>query len=231
MLFHLEILGRGAADGTLVGGRNTLQLLAADGARRRDAHRRVRGLAGLNGLAVILGKLGDGDLAGYDVLHRVARAREGVLHQGEVYVRRSPLARELLGHVARDVAHEALGSAVQALDGVLGPGELPATALGDETSGLLEGGVVDGALAAGGLLDLLFGVGDGAPLCLRGLSSGLLAVLLLDVLAGNGGVALLERALLHPRPDAPLLLPLFQRVEEGSGVVGPVQLAAVVDLS
>src|SRR5215218_1631528 len=233
MLFHLKILWRGAADGTLVGGRNTLQLLAADGARHRDAHRRVRGLAGLNGLAVILGKLGDGDLAGYDILHGVARAREGVFHQGEVYVRRSPLARELLGHVARDVAHEAPGSAVQPLDSVLGPGELPATALGDERSGLLEGGVVDGAFAAGGLLDLLFGVGDGAAATfdLRGLSSGLLAVLLLDVLAGYGGVALLERALLHPRPDPPLLLPLFQSVEELSGVVGPVQLATVVDLS
>src|SRR5215212_6833027 len=213
MLFRLEILGRGAADGALVGGRNALQHLAADGADHRDAHRRVRGLAvlGLNGLAVVSGKLGDGDLAGYDILHRVTRASEGVLHQGQVYVRRPPLARELLGHVARDVAHEALGRALQTLDGVPGPGEFTATALGDERPSLLEARVVDRALAAGGLLDLLFGVGDGAAaaLYLRGLSSGLLLVLLLDVLAGDGSVALLERALLHPRPDAPLLLPLF----------------------
>ena len=57
-----------------------------------------------------------------------------------------------------------------------------------------------------------------------------LTVLLLDVLAGDGGVALLQGALLDAGPDAALLLPLFEGVEEGLRLVGPVQLAAVVDL-
>src|SRR3712207_7466153 len=150
------------------------------------------------------------------VLHRVARPGQGVLDEREVYVRRPPLARQLLGHVARDVAHEAFRGAVQTPYGVLGPGELATTALGDSGAGLLEGAVVYGAPAARGLLDPLLGVGDGAAAALRfgGLAARLLVVLLLDVLAGDGRVALLERALLYPRPDAPLLLPLLQGVEE-----------------
>src|SRR5215216_700736 len=145
---------------------------------------------------------------------------------------RVALARQVLGHVARDVSHEALGRPLEAVDGFLSPGELLRASLRDEVSRLLEGAVVYRALAARRLLDLLLRVGDGtaAGLHLRGLAAGLLAILLLDILAGNGGVALLERALLDARPDAPLLLPLFQSVEESFGVVGPVQLAAIVDL-
>src|SRR3712207_8787774 len=47
------------------------------------------------------------------VLHRVARPGQGVLDEREVYVRRPPLARQFLGHVARDVAHKALRGAVR----------------------------------------------------------------------------------------------------------------------
>ena len=143
------------------------------------------------------------------------------------------LAGELLGHVARDVPHEALGRPVEAGYGVLGPGELLGAALGDEVAGLLEGAVVDGAGGTARLLDLLLGVAHGAAaagLDLGGLAARLLAVLLLDVLAGDGGVALLERALLDARPHPALLLPLFEGVEERGGVLGPVELAAVVDL-
>src|SRR5918998_4442037 len=42
-LFRLEILGRGAADGTLLGGLDALEFLAADGADHRDGHRRGGG--------------------------------------------------------------------------------------------------------------------------------------------------------------------------------------------
>src|SRR3712207_4164826 len=234
MLFRLEVLGRGAADGALVGRLDALELLTTDRADHRDVQRRVWGLAvrGLYLLAGIAREVGDGDLAGYNVLHGVARPRERVFDEREVYVRGAPLARQLLGHVARDVAHEALRSPLQALDSFLRPGDLPGAALGDEVAGPLEGGVVGGGRAAGGLLDPLLGVGDGAAagLHLGGLAAGLLAVLLLDVLAGNRGVALLERALLYPRLFPAPLLPLFQGVEELFGVVCPVQLAAVVDL-
>src|SRR5918995_6061792 len=44
-LFSLEVLAGGAADRALVGGLYALNLLAADGADHRDAHRRGRGLA------------------------------------------------------------------------------------------------------------------------------------------------------------------------------------------
>src|SRR5918997_1163801 len=196
-LFRLEILGRGAADGALLGGLEALEFLAADGANHRDGHRRVRGLAvvGLYLLTRVAGEVGYGDLAHYDVLHRGTCPAEGVLDEREVYARRAPLSRELLGHVARDVPHKTLGRSPQAV----------------------------------------FGVGDGAAsgvryFHLKGLAAGLLAVLLLDVLARDGGVAFLERALLDACPHAPLLLPLFEGVEERLGVVGPVQLAAVVDL-
>src|SRR5829696_7306200 len=147
-------------------------------------------------------------------------------------VGRVALARQVLGHVARDVSHEALGRPLEAVDGFSSPGELLRASLGDEVPRPLEGAVVYRALAARRLLDLLLRVGDGAAagFHLRGLAAGLLAILLLDVLAGDGGVALLERALLDARPDAPLFLPLFQSVEESFGVVGPVKLAAVVDL-
>src|SRR5215204_6428731 len=140
---------------------------------------------------------------------------------------RVALARQVLGHVARDVSHEALGRPLETVDGFSSPGELLRASLGDEVSRLLEGAVVYRALAARRLLDLLLRVGDGAAagFHLRGLAAGLLAILLLDVLAGDGGVALLECALLDARPDAPLLLPLFQSVEESFGVVGPVQVA------
>src|SRR5918995_74839 len=236
-LFRLEILGRGAADGALLGGLDALEFLAADGADHRDGHRRVRGLAvvGLYLLTRVAGEVGDGDLARYDVLHRGTCPAEGVLDEREVYARRAPLSRELLGHVARDVPHKALGRPPQAIYGLLGPGELFGTAFGDEVAGLLEGGVVYRALGPRRLLDLLFGVGDGAAsgvrfFHLKGLAAGLLAVLLLDVLARDRGVAFLEGALLDACPHAPLLLPLFEGVEERLGVVGPVQLAAVVDL-
>src|SRR5829696_1271414 len=206
MLSRLKIFAGRAADGALFGGLNALQLLAADAADHHDGHRWVRGLAvlGLYLLARVAGEVGDGDLARNDVLHRVAR----------------------------DVSHEALGRPLEAVDGFSSPGELLRASLGDEVSRLLEGAVVYRALAARRLLDLLLRVGDGAAagFHLRGLAAGLLAILLLDVLAGDGGVALLECALLDARPDAPLLLPLFQSVEESFGVVGPVQLAAIVDL-
>src|SRR5918995_5759666 len=42
-LFRLEILGRGAADGTLLGGLDAVEFLAADGADHRDGHRRGGG--------------------------------------------------------------------------------------------------------------------------------------------------------------------------------------------
>src|SRR5829696_5970346 len=194
----------------------------------------MRGLAilGLYLLAGIAGEVGDGDLAGYDVLHGGARSRERVLHEGEVDVRRATLAGELLGHVARDVAHEALGRPIQPLDGILRPGELPGTALGDLRAGLLEGAVVDRAGGTARFLYLFLGVADGAPAALHlgSFTAGLLAVLLGDVVAGDRGVTLLERALLDPRLDPALLLPLFEGVEQGRRVVGPVQLAAVVDL-
>src|SRR3712207_7773916 len=157
MLFRLEVLGRGAADGALVGRLDALELLTTDRADHRDVQRRVWGLAvrGLYLLAGIAREVGDGDLAGYNVLHGVARPCERVFDEREVYVRGAPLARQLLSHVARDIAHEALRSAVEALDGVLGPGELTAAALWDDAAGPLEGGVVNGALAARGPLDLL----------------------------------------------------------------------------
>src|ERR687897_243677 len=145
---------------------------------------------------------------------------------------RAALAGELLGHVARDVAHKALGSPLQALYGVVGPGELSGAALGDAGAGPLEGAVVDGALRTRGLLHLLFGVADGAAsgLYIGSFAARLFAVLLLDVLARDRGVALLKSALLDARLDAAFLLPLFEGVEEGRGTIGPVQLAAVVDL-
>ena len=82
------------------------------------------------------------------------------------------------------------------------------------------------------LLNLFLGVADGAAAgsYFGGFAAGLLAVLLGDVIAGDRGVALLERALLDPRLDPALLLPLFQGIEQGRRVIGPVQLAAVVDL-
>src|SRR5918995_1067250 len=207
---------------------------AADGADHRDGHRRVRDLfvLGLYLLTGVVGKVGDGDLAGYDVLHRVARPGERVLNEREVYVRHAALACQFLSHVARDIPHEALGRPLQTLDGVLGPGELLRAALGDQRAGLLEGVVVYGALAAGGILHLLLGVADRAAAALNpgGFATGLLAILLLDVLAGDGGVALLERALLDAGLYSALLLPLFEAFEEGLRLVGPVQLATVVDL-
>src|SRR5215210_4055229 len=234
MLFRLEILSGGAADGAFLGGLDALQLLAARGADHHYGHRRVRGLAvlGFYFLSGVLGEVRDGDLARYDVLHRGPRSGKRVLDERKVDVRRAALAGELLGHVARDVPHKALGGAVQALYGVIGPGELFGAALGDAGAGLLEGIVVDGATGARGLLDLLLGVGDraAATLYLGGFATRLLAVLLLDVLAGDRGVAFLERALLDARLDATLLLPLFEGVEQGRGLVGPVQLAPVVDL-
>ena len=92
--------------------------------------------------------------------------------------------------------------------------------------------MVDGTRAATRLLYLLLGVADGAAagLHFRGLAASLLSVLLLGVIPRDRAVALLERALLHPRLDPTLLLPLFQAIQEGLRVVGPVQLAAVVDL-
>src|SRR5215210_855537 len=234
MLFRLEILSGGAADGAFLGGLDALQLLAARGADHHYGHRRVRGLAvlGFYFLSGVLGEVRDGDLARYDVLHRGPRSGKRVLDERKVDVRRAALAGELLGHVARDVPHKALGGAVQALDGVVGPGKLFGAALGDAGAGLLEGAVVDGTLRARGLLDLLLGVGDrtAAALYLGGFAARLLAVLLLDVLAGDRGVALLQRALLDARLDPAPLLPLFERVEQGRSLVGPVQLAAVVDL-
>src|SRR5918997_4611917 len=168
-LFRLEILGRGAADGALLGGLEALEFLAADGANHRDGHRRVRGLAvvGLYLLTRVAGEVGYGDLAHYDVLHRGTCPAEGVLDEREVYARRAPLSRELLGHVARDVPHKAFRGALQAIYGLLRPGELFRTALGDEAVGLPEGGVVYRALGPRRLLDLLFGVGDGAAASVR----------------------------------------------------------------
>src|SRR5919199_2085842 len=191
-LFGFEVFGRGAADRALIGRLDALHLLAADGADHAYGHRRMRGFAvfGLYLLAGVAGELGDGDLAGDHVLHRVARPHQGVLDEREVYVRHTPLARQLLGHVARDVPHEALGRPLQAFDRLLGPGELPGAAFGDEVAGSREGGVVDRALASRLLLDLVLGVADGAAaLGLRGLAACLFAVLLLDVLAGDGGIA------------------------------------------
>src|SRR5918998_3456562 len=145
-LFGLEVLAGGAADGTLVGWLYALHLLVADGADHRDGHRRVRDLAvlGLYLLAGVAGEVGDGDLAGYDVLHRVARPGERIFNEREVYVRHAALACQFLSHVARDVPHEALGLPLQTLDGLLGPGELLRPALGDQRAGLLEGAVVYG---------------------------------------------------------------------------------------
>ena len=55
-------------------------------ADHRDGHRRVRNLAVLGlYLPGVAGEVGDGDLAGDDVLHRV-RAPERVLDEREVYV-------------------------------------------------------------------------------------------------------------------------------------------------
>src|SRR5829696_3245019 len=230
----LEVLSGCTADGTLLWGLDALQLLAAGGADHRDGHRRVWGFSilGFDFLSRVTGEVCDRDLACYDVLHRGACPCERVLDEGEIYVRRAALAGELLGHVAGDVAHKALGSTLQAFYGVVGPGKFPGAALGDAGAGLLEGAVVDGALRTRSLLHLLFGVADGAAagLYFGGFTARLLAVLLLDVLARDRRVALLERALLDARLDAALLLPLFERVEQGRGVVGPVQLAAVVDL-
>src|SRR5919205_1474345 len=137
----LEILTRRATHGALLRRLNALQLLAARGADHGHGHGRVRGLTvfGLYLLAGVAGEVGDGDLAGYDILHGGTRSRERVFHEGEVDVRRAALAGELLGHVARDVAHEALGRPVQPLDGVVCPGELPGAALGDPRAGSLEG--------------------------------------------------------------------------------------------
>ena len=70
-------------------------------------------------LARVLCEVGDGDLACYDVLHGGARPCERVFDEGEVYMRRAALAGELLGHVAGDVPHKALGRPLQALDGVV----------------------------------------------------------------------------------------------------------------
>src|ERR671911_136415 len=186
-LFSLEVLAGGAADGALVGGLYALHPLVADRADHRDGHRRVRDLAVLDLylLTGVAGEVGDGDLAGYDVLHRVARPGERVLNEREVYVRHAALACQFLSHVARDIPHEALGRPLQTLDGVLGPGELLRAALGDQRAGFLKGAVVYGARAAGGILHLLFGVADraAAALDLRGFVTGLLAILLLDVLA------------------------------------------------
>src|ERR671916_894407 len=233
-LFSLEVLAGGAADGAFIGGLYALHLLAADGADHRDGHRRVRDLAvlGLYLLTGVAGEVGDGDLAGYDVLHRVARPGERIFNEREVYVRHAALACQFLSHVARDVPHEALGRPLQTLDGLLGPRELLRPALGDQRAGLLEGAVVYGALAAGGILHLLLGVADraAAALDLRGFATGLLAILLLDVLAGDGSVPLLERALLDAGFYSTLLLPLFEAFEEGLRLVGPVQLAPVIDL-
>src|SRR5215207_3129185 len=158
-LFSLEVLA---------GGLYALHLLVADGADHRDGHRRVRDLAvlGLYLLTGVAGEVGDGDLAGYDVLHRVARPGERVLNEREVYVRHAALACQFLSHVARDVPHEALGRPLQTLDGLLGPGELLRAALGDQRAGLFEGAVVYGALAAGGILHLLLGVADRAAAAL-----------------------------------------------------------------
>src|SRR5215210_8179073 len=98
MLFRLEILSGGAADGALLGGLDALQLLAARGADHRYGHRRVRGLTvlGFYFLAGVTGEVSDGDLARYHVLHRGACSRERVLDEGEVDVRRATLAGELL---------------------------------------------------------------------------------------------------------------------------------------
>src|SRR5215213_11614910 len=185
----------------------------------------MRGLAilGLYLLAGIAGEVGDGDLAGYDVLHGGACSRERVLHEGKVDVRGVALAGELLGHVARDVAHEALGRPVQPLDGVVRPDELLGAALGNLIAGLLEGAVVDGAGGAARLLYLFLGVAHGtaAALYLGGLAARLLAVLLGNVVAGDRGVALLERALLDPRLDPAPLLPLFEGPEQGRRFIGP----------
>src|SRR5829696_4837928 len=139
MLPRLEIFAGGAADGALLWGLDALELLAADGADHRDGHRRVRGLAalGLDLLAGVAGEVGDGDLAGYDVLHRVARPAEGVLDERKVYARRPPLARQLLGHVARDVPHKAFRGSLEAVYGLLRPGELTTPALRPEVAGLL----------------------------------------------------------------------------------------------
>src|SRR5918994_4885614 len=233
-LLLLEIITRRATYGTLFRRLNTLHLLATCSAGHGHGHGRMRGLAilGLYLLAGIAGEVGDGDLAGYDVLHGGARPRERILHEGEVDLRRAALAVELLVHVTRDVAHEALGRPIQPLDGVARPGELPGTALGDLCAGLLEGAVVDGAGGAARLLYLFLGVTDGTAAALRlgSFAAGLLVVLLGDVVAGDRGVTLLERALLDPRLDPALLLPLFEGVEQGRRVIGPVQLAAVVDL-
>src|SRR5215211_3689160 len=234
MLYRLELLSWGAADGALLRGLDTLQLLTARGADHRYGHRRMRGFAvlGFYSLSGVLGEVRDGDLACYDVLHSSSRPGERVLDERKVYVYRATLAGELLGHLARDVPHEAFGGAVQACYGVVGPGELSGAAFGDSGACLLEGAVVDGTFGARCLLDLLLGVGDrtAATLYLGGFTTRLLAVLLFDVLAGDRGVALLEGALLDARLDAAPLLPLFERVDEGRCLVGPVQLAAVVDL-
>jgi hypothetical protein len=63
-----------------------------------------------------------------------------------------------------------------------------------------------------------------------GLAARLLAVLLLDVLAGDGGVALLERALLDARLTRRCSCHSSRLSRRAASVVGPVQLAAVVDL-
>src|SRR5919202_232659 len=182
-LSHLEILWRGAADGALVRGPVALQHLAADGADHRYGHRRVRGhsVLGLYLLAGVSSEVVDGEPARNNVFHRVARSGERVLDEREVYAGGASLARQLLRHVARDVPHEALWGPLEALDGVLGPGELAAAALRDERPGPLEGAVVYRALAARGPLDPLFGVGDGAATALYpwSLAARLLAVLLL----------------------------------------------------
>src|SRR5918997_1488735 len=233
-LLLLEILPRRAAHGTFLGRLHALHLLTARGADHGHGHGRMRGFTVLSLylLAGVAGEVGDGDLAGYDVLHGGARSRERVLHEGKIDVRRAALAGQLLGHVARDVAHEALGSPVQPLDGVIRPGKFFRPALGDLRAGLLEGAVVDGARGAARFLYLFLGVADGAAagLDLGGFAAGLLAVLLGHVVARDRGVALLESALLDPRLDPAPLLPLLERVEKGRGLLGPVQLAAVVDL-
>src|SRR5918997_188684 len=233
-LLLLEILPRRAAHGTFLGRLHALHLLTARGADHGHGHGRMRGFTVLSLylLAGVAGEVGDGDLAGYDVLHGGARSRERVLHEGKIDVRRAALAGQLLGHVARDVAHEALGSPVQPLDGVIRPGKFFRPALGDLRAGLLEGAVVDGARGAARFLYLFLGVADGAAagLDLGGFAAGLLAVLLGHVVARDRGVALLESALLDPRLDPAPLLPLLERVEKGRRVLGPLQLAAVVDL-
>src|ERR671920_1674520 len=114
-----------AADGALLRRLDALQLFSARGADHRYGHRRVRCFAvfDLYLLTRVTGEVGDGDLAGYDVLHGGARSRERVLDEGQVYVRRTALAGEFLGHVARDVPHKALGRPIQTLNSVVSPGE------------------------------------------------------------------------------------------------------------